>query len=87
MDHRSLPLRLQLFFHYLSRFQNRVKAEKVKNPKFKRIQTQIHEELGMNHLGLVEIRNSCLLSGICGVAAKRGSLSMGLSVASDTKRH
>jgi hypothetical protein len=87
MDHRSLPLRPQLFFHFLSQFQNRVKAEKVKNPRFKRIQTQIHEELGMNHLGLVEIRDSCLLSGICGAAAKRVSSSMGFSMASNTKRH
>ena len=41
----------------------------------------------MNHLNLVEIHDRFWLSGICGVAAKRGSLSMDSSVAFNTKCH
>jgi hypothetical protein len=41
----------------------------------------------MNHLNLVEIHDLCWLSAICGVAAKRGSLSMSFSVTSNTKCH
>jgi hypothetical protein len=63
------------------------KAEKLRDPKIKLIQTQIHRGLGMNHLNPPEIHDRCWLSAICGVEAKRDLLSVRFSVASSTKCH
>jgi len=51
------------------------------------VECHYSQNIGMNHPNPPEIHDRCWLSAICGAEAKRGLLSMRLSVASSTKCH